>query len=84
LRELFDGYEVTANLQLATRVYQQAHAMDDPHTAKWAAERRCAQFRPPPKQIEVKTDQPLGMNVVLSRGDGTVIPPPTPEEADAG
>ena len=82
LRDLYESYSVDAEVQLAAGVHVHSHASQDPRHLQWLAERRCEQFRPPSKQVEIKTSGPLGMNVVLTRGDGVVIPPPAPDTED--
>jgi len=82
LKEHLSGYDCDAKTRLAAGLHQWVDRDDDSLTARWMAERRCAQFRPPAKQVEITTSGPLGMNVVLTRGDGIVIPPPAPDTED--
>ena len=86
LKELLEGYDSDAQARLAARLHQFAEADEDSLTTRWMAERRCAQFRPPAKQVEMEVRGPVGVRVVLQRGDGQIVEPPKPQEepTDAG
>jgi len=82
LQSHLEGYKDRGGDRLAAQVVAFAQSGEDPKAAQWAAERRLEAYRPAPKQVEMEVKGPQGVRVVLERGDGTVVPPPKPQNEE--